>query len=182
MARHIRSANRPSGLMRWLLRAPIFLFEAGLGPLFGRHLLLLESLGHRTGLPRRTVLEVVHHDSATDTFYVAAGFGPGSDWYGNVRHQPEVLITVGRHHVPVYACPVEPKRAGEILVGYAARHPRTARVLLRWLGFEVDGSEADYREVPASLGLQMIAFVPRRVSQPADRRLNGDGRANSTTG
>jgi deazaflavin-dependent oxidoreductase (nitroreductase family) len=127
----------------------------------GGRLLLLESIGARTGLPRLTVLEVVEHDAATDTFYAAAGFGPNSDWYRNVLHRPEVQITVGRRRCRVYASPVEAGRAGEILIDYARRYPRMARAFMRFMGFEVDGSDDDYRQVVRSLGLHLIAFTPR---------------------
>lgn len=147
--------------MRWLLRAPIGLFQAGFGRLFGRRLLMLESIGHRTGLPRHTVLEVVHHEREGDTYYVAAGFGPSSHWYRNVQRHPEVQISVGGRRRPAYARLVENARAGAILAGYATRHPHIAKALMRWLGFEVDGSDADYRAVAESLGLKMVAFAPR---------------------
>jgi hypothetical protein len=58
---------------RWLVRAPIWIFRAGLGGVFGQRLLMLEHVGRKSRQPRYVVLEVVDR---TETGYVlAAGFG-----------------------------------------------------------------------------------------------------------
>lgn len=121
--------------------------------------MLLESTGKRSGKPRRAVLEVVYFDPSERAYYVAAGFGPTTHWYRNVLCHPEVQLQIQGKRRRAYARRVDPVRAGEILAGYAAQHPRMARALMRWLGFEVDGSAADFREVASSLGLNIIAFV-----------------------
>ena len=92
MATKLRERQPPGPLLRWFLRAPIWLYEHGLGGLLGQRFLLLRHVGAKSGLPRRTVLEVVDHDPASDTYYVAVGFGPHSHWFKNLQKAP------GRSH------------------------------------------------------------------------------------
>lgn len=47
--------------VRWLVRAPIGLYRAHLGFLFGSRLLMLEHTGRKSGTRRYVVLEVVGH-------------------------------------------------------------------------------------------------------------------------
>jgi hypothetical protein len=49
----------PTGWVRALLRLPILLYRLHLGWLLGHRFLLLTHVGRKSGLQRRTVLEVV---------------------------------------------------------------------------------------------------------------------------
>jgi deazaflavin-dependent oxidoreductase (nitroreductase family) len=88
MPEKIKDVRPPRGLVRLVFRLPIWFYRLGLGGLLGTRFLLLTHTGRRSGLPRRTVLEVIRYDRESETFVVAAGFGPGSDWYRNVRRDP----------------------------------------------------------------------------------------------
>ncbi|TQK52393.1 deazaflavin-dependent oxidoreductase (nitroreductase family) [Streptomyces sp. SLBN-118] len=79
--------SRPPGWRCAALGLPILFFRAGLGPLFGKRLLLLHHTGRPTGLDRRVVLEVAAYERADESWTVASGFGPKSDWYQNLREQ-----------------------------------------------------------------------------------------------
>jgi hypothetical protein len=54
---------------RTLMRAPIWIYRARLGFLFGSRMLMLEHIGRKTGLPRQVVLEVIDHPTP-DTYVV----------------------------------------------------------------------------------------------------------------
>ena len=84
----------PRGLMRLLVRLPVLLYRARLGWLLDRRFLLLTHRGRRTGRWRRTVLEVVHHDPAADTWFVASAWGERSQWFRNLRAHPEATNQV----------------------------------------------------------------------------------------
>jgi deazaflavin-dependent oxidoreductase (nitroreductase family) len=142
------------------LRAPIALYRARLGFLMGRRLLLLHHRGRKTGLLRRTVLEVVRHDERNGTYYVAAGFGVRSNWYQNLLAYPDARIEVGLRSFDVRAREIGVTEAADLMADYARRHPVAARTLARFMGFAVDGTEADYRALPA-LGLHFVALEPR---------------------
>lgn len=150
----------PTGLARLAFRFPIYLFRAGLGGLLGSRFLLLNHIGRKSGLPRQAVLEVVDYDQATDTYFVASGYGRSSQWFRNIQANPEVTIQVGRRKLAVTAEIFEPEESGEMMVQYAQRHPRAARSLSRLIGYQVDGSPAGYRQIAAE-HIPFVALRPR---------------------
>lgn len=161
MARRLREPRPPAAPLKLLLRSPLLLYRVGLGGLLGSRFLLLEHIGRNSGRIRQTVLEVVQHDRARNVFYVAVGFGPRSDWYRNLRADPDCIVQVGRWRSRRRARPVPPAEGAELMVRYARRHPRAARALMRMMGIQVDGSEADYRDAASRLGLEFVALEPR---------------------
>ena len=158
MARKVRELSPPAGLARILFRLPIGLYRAGLGWMFGDRFLLLNHLGRKSGLPRQAVLEVVDHDPQTDVYIIAVGFGETSQWYLNLLAQPEASIQVGRRKLDVTAQTLAPEEAGQVMVDFARRYPGEAK-LARLLGYEVDGSEADFRQMGEMMTL--VALIPR---------------------
>ena len=61
-AHNVLASKPPRGLLRFLLRLPIWLYQLHLGFLLGHRFLLLTHTGRRSGLLRRTVVEVVSYD------------------------------------------------------------------------------------------------------------------------
>lgn len=137
---------QPKGLTRFLFRLPIRLYRVGLGWLLGGRFLLLHHRGRVSGKTRQVVLEVVHHDSAAKTYTVASGFGAKADWYRNLLAHPEVRVQIGNRNKTATAMPLPTEEGADVLVRYAARHSRAAKALCRYMGFEVDGSAADFAE------------------------------------
>ncbi|MEV0388521.1 nitroreductase family deazaflavin-dependent oxidoreductase [Nonomuraea sp. NPDC050643] len=152
----VKRAAPPTGLRRRLWRLPIRLYRMGLGPLLGRRIMLLTHTGRVSGRTRQAVIEVVQHD---ERGYVAAsGFGPRADWYRNVMATPEVTVQIGGHVFRTTAAPIAADEGAEIMGGYAPRHPAAARQLCRLMGFAVDGSVEDYREVGRRV--PFVRFMP----------------------
>jgi deazaflavin-dependent oxidoreductase (nitroreductase family) len=150
----------PTGLIRLLFRAPLYLYRAGLGWMLGSRILILHHIGRVSGKQRQAVLEVVEHSSTDDSFVVASGWGSSAAWYRNVMHRPGVTIQVGRRSISVTAVELTQAEGADIFAGYAMKHRAVARyVLPRVLGFTVDGSESDFRAVGRQL--PFIRFVPR---------------------
>jgi deazaflavin-dependent oxidoreductase (nitroreductase family) len=156
MALRDDSPNRPAPWLRRLLRIPVFAYRARLGWLFGGRLVLIEHIGRRSGRLHRTVLEVVEHDRRSGAITVASGHGTGADWYRNLLAHPHAHMVVRRRRVPVHVRPVPEETGAHILTGYARRHPRAARHVVRMLG--VDG--ADY----AAIGrrIPFLRLLPTR--------------------
>jgi deazaflavin-dependent oxidoreductase (nitroreductase family) len=61
-----------------------------------RCVLLLTTRGRRTGRPRTTALSFM---PVADRYIVFSGWGVSSNWYHNVRANPEVRIQVGRRRM-----------------------------------------------------------------------------------
>jgi deazaflavin-dependent oxidoreductase (nitroreductase family) len=135
--------------MRVLLRLPIGLYRVRLGWLLGGRFVLIEHRGRRTGQPRETVVEVVARDRGSGAVTVASGFGPRADWYQNLLAQPEATVQIGGHRFRADAVNLSPAQAGAAMLDYAHRHPFAARRLCRFMGFDVNGSDDDYRDVAA---------------------------------
>jgi deazaflavin-dependent oxidoreductase (nitroreductase family) len=149
----------PQGLSRLLFRAPIYLYRAGLGWLLGGRFLLLHHVGRKSGQPRQAVVEVVRHDKDSDTYVIASGFGAKSQWFQNLIHQPEVTIQVGRRKLAVRAERLSAEEGEEEMRRYARVHATAARELARFMGYQVDGSEEDYRALGREI--PFVALRPR---------------------
>lgn len=109
---------------RYLMRAPIHLYRAGLGFLLGSRMLMLEHTGRKTGARRYVVLEVIGRPAA-DSYIVVSGFGTRSQWFRNLQAEPKARIWCGRQRGgAVTARVLEPDEAAATLAGYAAEHPR----------------------------------------------------------
>lgn len=154
------SPQPPAGIARALYRAPISLYRLGLGGLLGRRFVLLNHTGRKSAQPRQAVLEVVDYDKATDTCTIVSAWGDQSDWYQNILKEPDVTIQLGRRELAVTADPFSPEASGEAMVAYARRHPRAAKSLMGLLGFEVSGSEEEYRQLGRD-HLRFVALRPR---------------------
>lgn len=149
--------------MRWFLRAPIGIYKAGLGFLLGGRFLMVTHTGRKSGLPRDTVVEVVHHDEAADTYYVCSGFGPNADWYRNIQKTPEVTLHVKSRVFRTTARNVDAGEEERVLAEYAARNPVAWRNLSKaMLGETLSASPEDIRRLAERA--PMLAFPAR--SQP----------------
>lgn len=155
MPEKIKEIKPPSGFSRLLFRAPIWLYKLHLGWLMGARFLLLNHIGRKSGQLRQAVIEVAGHDTATNTYYVASGFGKSAQWYQNILQTPEVTIQVGRKKMAATAVALSPEQSGQKMVDYAHEHPKAAKNLMQFIGFSVDGSDEDY----FSLGRDHIPFI-----------------------
>ncbi|HEX5253029.1 MAG TPA: nitroreductase family deazaflavin-dependent oxidoreductase [Mycobacterium sp.] len=110
---------------RRLVRAPIWIYKARAGALFGSRILLLEHIGRRSGARRYAVLEVVDHPAA-DAYVVASGFGRKAQWFRNIAANPRVRVYVGSHPpAPATARVLDQHEADRTLATYRTRRPRT---------------------------------------------------------
>jgi deazaflavin-dependent oxidoreductase (nitroreductase family) len=150
----------PRGWRRRLARLPIAFYRVGLGPVFGRRLLLLHHTGRNSGLDRRVALEVVAYDADRAAWFLASGFGPEAAWYLNLRASPKTTIQVGNHHYAVTAHFPSADEGGEIMARYAPAHPRTARRLCAFMGFDVDGGPDSYRRAGRRIPFVRLDAAP----------------------
>lgn len=145
--RKLREVPPPRGLARLGYRLPIALYRVRLGRLLGARFLLLEHRGRRSGELRRAVLEVVHRDGDRGVWWVVSAWGDRAQWLRNLRSAPRACIETAGRTQAVEARVVPDDEAEEVLLAYGRRHPRAIRALARLLGWEVDGSERDLRQL-----------------------------------
>lgn len=89
-----------------------------------KNIIILHHSGRRTGQPRTTGLQEIHHDIGTARYFVAAAYGPTSDWWLNVVANPQVTIDVGGHVIDATAAPVLPDEAVTVMEAAIEQTPR----------------------------------------------------------
>lgn len=110
---------------RTLMRAPVWIYRARAGALFGARILMLEHIGRKSGAPRYVVLEVVDHVSR-DAYVVASGFGRKAQWFRNIEANPRVRVYLGGHAPrPASARILDQHEAAQTLTAYRSRHPKS---------------------------------------------------------
>jgi len=113
---------------RWIVRAPIALYRAGLGWMLGDRLVMIEHLGRVSHDRRFVVVEVVDRDR--NVVRVASGFGTRSQWYRNLQaNGVAYLSTGGARHVRAAVRLLDRDESEASLAVYAARYPRAWRHL-----------------------------------------------------
>ncbi|MGH3098365.1 MAG: nitroreductase family deazaflavin-dependent oxidoreductase [Streptosporangiales bacterium] len=109
---------------RTLMRAPIWLYRARLGFMFGSRMLMLEHIGRTSGARRYVVLEVIGRP-APGAYIVVSGFGGHAQWFRNLMANPRARVSVGRHRTrPATARRLSMAEADAALADYVRRHPR----------------------------------------------------------
>jgi deazaflavin-dependent oxidoreductase (nitroreductase family) len=156
-------------ILRWLLKLPVVLYRMRLGGLLGRRFLLLTHIGRKSGLLRRTVLEVLSYDCERREAVVMAGFGRGSQWVQNLEAGCPAAITIGREHFPSVAVRwLAVEEAVLVFGSYEARNrlfaPFLRVVLSSILGWAYHGTPQDRRRAVAQLPLLAL-----RRTTTADR-------------
>ncbi|MFC6019841.1 nitroreductase family deazaflavin-dependent oxidoreductase [Plantactinospora solaniradicis] len=151
--------NQPHGLVRMLLRAPIWLYRVRLGWLAGHRLLYLVHRGRRTGKRREVIVETVHYDPAAPEAIVVAAWGRSPDWYQNLLAAPAIEVRVGSHRWPRpdhrFLAPAE---TYQTLLAYRQAHPRAWKHIAPLLGFPTDPADRRWPEIAATV--RAIAFTP----------------------
>lgn len=149
--------QRPSGLFRWVLHAPVWLSRARLGFLLGHRFLLITHVGRTSGREYHTLVEVVGHDETTNTWTVCSGTGPQADWYRNLQATAAPEVQVGSHRFTPEQTFLTPQRAADVFQAYELAHPSTAAHLLELMGNSHDGTDAGREAMMADM--PMTAFT-----------------------
>ena len=148
-------------VLRFVFRAPVRLYDHGLGWVLGRRFLCLTHLGRKSGRMYRTVLEVV--GSAGEEYVVVAGLGAGADWFRNIQARPPVEVIVGSRRFPAEHRVLGEDEAVAVIAGYEHRN-RLAAPLVRFalgklLGWRYDGTDLARRRLARQLPL--VGLRPR---------------------
>jgi len=115
-------------------------YRRGLGPT--RMVLLLTTVGRKSGLPRVTPLQFEQVD---DAYYVASARGQDADWYKNICANPNVHAQVRDHEFEAVAEPVtDPARIADFIELRLRRHPVMIRLIMHLFdGLPLPYSRAD---------------------------------------
>jgi len=164
MPTKVKDVRPPRGLSRLFYRTPIWFYRLGLGGLLGSKFLLLNHRGRKSGLNRQAVLEVVDYQADDDRYIVNAGFGQTTQWYQNVLADPLVTIQVGRRKLEARASQLSSEQGGEALLNFVKNNP-SEKFMVKLLGYEVDGTDQDWRALGELLIFIGLSIVPPEESE-----------------
>lgn len=107
--------------MKNIQKIHLVLYALGLGPIIGRIILLLTTVGRKTGLKRVTPLQ---YEEIDGRFYLGAARGTQADWVRNIQCNPEVDVRVKSLNIHGQAEVVtEPARIVDFIEVRLRRHP-----------------------------------------------------------
>jgi len=139
----------PRFFWRLIHFGPRIAYAIGLGPLIGRFVLLLTTIGRRTGLPRVTPLTF---EDRGDHVFVASARGSSADWYRNILSNPRVTVRLARRQFHGSARAVtDPEAIAQYLERQLARNPAAFGAILRSEGLPSKPSHAE-----------LVRFAPSR--------------------
>jgi deazaflavin-dependent oxidoreductase (nitroreductase family) len=135
--------DSPGPVFKWLFKIPIVQYRLGLGWMIGRYILLLTTIGRKSGKPRHTPLEYVY-DRDHDRYRIAAGWGGQTDWFRNLSKDPHVIVQVGRRRFNAIAERACDEEVARFMKHVSERHPDMDRVWSRWSDHPLDGTFESY--------------------------------------
>jgi deazaflavin-dependent oxidoreductase (nitroreductase family) len=101
--------------------------------------------GRKSGLLRRTILEVLSYDPQTREVQIVSGWEGKTDWYRNIQREPALEVRIGRvHYRPVQEF-LSPEETAELILTLFRQHPREVRFVGPLLGIDPDAEGADLR-------------------------------------
>jgi deazaflavin-dependent oxidoreductase (nitroreductase family) len=148
-------SHKPSGLLKWMLRLPTYLYRARLGCLLGDRFVMVEHRGRVSGTRYFTVIEVAGR-SRTE-WICASGTGPGADWYRNVRAGGLLALWVRSRRHGARVRFLSEEEAADVMGAYERAHPRTAERLYEMMGTSYDGTDSG--RVDMMKRMPMVAFA-----------------------
>lgn len=151
--------DSPGPVFKWIFKLPILMYRLGLSWSLGGRILLLTTIGRKTGKRRLTALEY-SYEAKSDTYQVMAGWGGKTDWYRNARANPRVHVQVGRRGFEAIAEPVLEEEVAQTLIEITRINPGAVKMWSRWSELEVDGSEGSLRA--AAKYFPMLRLKPNR--------------------
>lgn len=141
--------QKPTGLFKRMLHAPVWLFRARLGFLMGHRIVMLEHEGRRSGKLRQTPLEVVRRQD--DSYILCSGTGPKADWYRNIRANPAVGLWVGSRRHEVDQRFLDKSESATVFAGYELAHSKAAARLMDLMGVSHDGTHEGRMAIVAKI-------------------------------
>lgn len=140
-----------------LMKIPGLYYKIGLGPIIGRFVLLLTTMGRKTGLPRNTPLQYEEIDGA---YYLGSARGTKADWYRNIVSNPNVEVRVKSHRFRAIAEPItDPSRIADFLEVRLKRHPKMMGALLRSEGMPRNMTREDLEHFAESSAMVIVRPV-----------------------
>lgn len=133
---------------------PQLLYTLGLGPVFGRLVLLLTTTGRVSGMERVTPLQ---YEEIEGAIYVASARGVKADWYRNIVADPHVTVQLKDRKFAGLAEPTtDPEPIADFLEIRLQRHPRMIGMLLQREGLAKNPNRSELEDFAANKAMVII--------------------------
>ncbi|MBN1221037.1 MAG: nitroreductase family deazaflavin-dependent oxidoreductase [Anaerolineae bacterium] len=143
--------------LRTLKYPPQLVYALGLGPIYGRLVLLLTTIGRKSGQPRVTPLQ---YEEIDGIIYVAAARGQQADWFRNIVANPKVEVRVKDKYFHGLAEPItDPARIADFLELRFERHPWMLRAMFRAQGWSSRPNRGQLEQYAANRAMVVIRPV-----------------------
>jgi deazaflavin-dependent oxidoreductase (nitroreductase family) len=140
--------------LRLLKLPPRVVYALGLGPIYGRLVLLLTTIGRKSGLPRVTPLQ---YEEVDGIYYVAAARGQRADWFRNIVANPHVEVRVRNKHFHGLAEPItDPARIADFLELRFQRHPQMMGTMFRAQGLPTQPNRVQLEQYATNRAMVVI--------------------------
>ena len=138
---------------------PQLLYAIGLGPIYGRLVLLLTTTGRISGQPRITPLQ---YEEIEGNIVIGSARGVRADWFKNIQKDPCVLVRVrSREFAGRGEAVTDPVRIADFLEYRLKRNPRMIGFILSLEGVSRNPSRKELEKH----ALRKAMVVIRPVSE-----------------
>lgn len=139
-------------VMRWLNQRILPRFGPK-GKIAGR-VLVLTTIGRKSGQPRRTPLQ---YEELEGVYYVASARGVQADWYRNLVAHPDVQVQLGEKCFSMIAKPMSDSgQIADFLELRLKRHPHFMGIMLRLEGLPGKYSRTDLEKFAERLAIVQL--------------------------
>lgn len=128
-------------------------YRRGIGPM--GVVLLLTTIGRKSGLPRVTPLQF---EEVAGDYYVASARGQEADWFKNIRANPQVSIQIrDRQFNALAEVVVAPAQIADFIELRLRRHPFMLRLVMHLLdGLPLRFTRADLERMAGEKALAIL--------------------------
>jgi len=157
----------PGRLALALLRMPLRAYHHDAGWLLGHTFLAFTHVGRRTGMPHEAVAMVLRYDPTSQEAVLCAAWGPGTDWYRNLRNAPAREVRIGRAVYQPQQRFLDDEEALSVALRFRREHPHRLRLISAILGWGDLSTDDRLRALVA--GHPFVAFRPAGQPSAADQ-------------
>jgi deazaflavin-dependent oxidoreductase (nitroreductase family) len=150
------ATKKPNAVTAWMYRL-VPKLPKSMRP---KGMIILHHTGRRSGQPRTAGLQQIYQDTDSGQYFVAAAYGPTSDWWPNIVANPQVTIEVGGRLIEAVAAPVDSEEAVVIMEAAIEENPRLRDKAFKHAGVAVSDPDGIAKVLAAN---PLMSF---QVSQP----------------
>jgi deazaflavin-dependent oxidoreductase (nitroreductase family) len=148
----------PKPLLKIIHYPPRVAYALGFGPVLGRFVLLLTTIGRSSGKKRITPLQ---YEEIDGRIYLGSAFGKKSDWAKNILTNPTVEVQVKSRKFTGNGVVIDDfaKIVDFLLIRYE-RHPKMIGRILKSEGISIPPSQEDLLDYAKGMALVFIDPIP----------------------